>query len=84
MPEHLDGLEDTLACCAAEHSDDDEAVLEDLDPVEDDGWDGSAPLCDGEKQVVFTDGACSYNQDVRYRRAGIGIFWAKSDTRNIS
>ena len=39
-------------------------------------WDGSVELMDRSRVVVFTDGACRNNQDPRFRRAGVGAFWA--------
>lgn len=32
--------------------------------------------------VVFTDGACSHNQDARFRRAGYGAYWADGHDLN--
>ena len=72
MPEHLEGLGNSSIYCELEASDDsssDENIIpEHLD------WHGPAQLWTGEKQVVFTDGAPSHNQDERFRRAGLGIF----------
>eukprot|EP00973_Karenia_brevis_P059471 8280832-Karenia_brevis.AAC.1 len=34
--------------------------------------------------VVFTDGACSSNQDPRLRRAGFGAFWSVNHPCNVS
>ncbi|CAE8633519.1 unnamed protein product [Polarella glacialis] len=36
------------------------------------------------KIVVFTDGACSNNQDDRFRRAGYGAYWADGHALNFS
>jgi len=37
-----------------------------------------------EKQVIWTDGAASHNQDLRFRRAGSGIFYGEGHTMNLS
>ncbi len=34
--------------------------------------------------MVFTDGACRNNQDVRFRRAGYGAYWADGHHFNVS
>ncbi|CAE8632175.1 unnamed protein product [Polarella glacialis] len=34
--------------------------------------------------VVFTDGACSNNQDDRFRKAGYGAYWADGHALNFS
>ena len=34
--------------------------------------------------VVYTDGACTHNQDNRLRRAGCGAFWCLDHSLNIS
>ena len=34
--------------------------------------------------VVYTDGACTNNQDERFRRARVGIPWCEDDGRNRS
>ena len=34
--------------------------------------------------VVYTDGACRNNQDPRFRRAGVGAFWARGHSANVS
>ena len=43
----------------------------------------AAPTVEG-KVVVYTDGACTNNQNCRFRRAGVGIFWCNEDDRNVS
>ena len=45
---------------------------------------GTTPRIKDGRQVVYTDGACTNNQDDRYRRAGFGVFWSDGDTRNMS
>jgi ribonuclease HI len=37
-----------------------------------------------EKQVIWTDGAASHNQDHRFRRAGSGIFYGEAHHMNLS
>ena len=37
-----------------------------------------------DKQVVWTDGACTHNQDPRFRRAGSGIYYNENDAMNWS
>eukprot|EP00973_Karenia_brevis_P031867 4397091-Karenia_brevis.AAC.1 len=34
--------------------------------------------------MVFTDGACSNNQDARFRRAGVGVYWNDNHALNCS
>eukprot|EP00660_Eupelagonema_oceanica_P017647 gene17646-8820_t len=34
--------------------------------------------------VVFTDGACTDNQDGRFRRAGYGVFWGFRHPGNVA
>eukprot|EP00973_Karenia_brevis_P070409 9787509-Karenia_brevis.AAC.1 len=34
--------------------------------------------------VVYTDGACRDNQYQKLRRAGVGVFWARNHSMNIS
>eukprot|EP00664_Eupelagonemidae_sp_cell27_P004645 gene4645-602_t len=53
-------------------------------PADDDVRDarGEAHL-DGY-MIVFTDGACTDNQDSRFRRAGSGAFWGPSHPKNAS
>jgi ribonuclease HI len=36
----------------------------------------------GTPQILWTDGACSHNQDDRFRRAGSGIFYGASQAMN--
>eukprot|EP00973_Karenia_brevis_P067859 9440995-Karenia_brevis.AAC.1 len=36
------------------------------------------------RTVVFTDGACTNNQDDRFRRAGYGAYWADASPLNVS
>ena len=37
-----------------------------------------------EKQIIWTDGAASFNQDHRFRRAGSGIFYSEAHHMNLS
>ena len=46
------------------------------------GW-HTELFCD-EHIVVYTDGACTHNQDQRIRRAGCGAFWSVGHSNNIS
>ena len=39
---------------------------------------------DDGRLVVWTDGACVYNQDNRFRRAGCGVFFSKGNARNLA
>eukprot|EP00973_Karenia_brevis_P087837 12184097-Karenia_brevis.AAC.1 len=41
-------------------------------------------LWHGDMVVVFTDGACRHNQFFKFRRAGVGVFWAVGHVKNIS
>jgi hypothetical protein len=41
---------------------------------------GEPPIAQGWT-VVYTDGACSDNQDAAKARAGVGVWWAKDDPR---
>ena len=47
-------------------------------------WRDVGELCEDGRVVVFTDGACTDNQDVRLRRAGVGCFWGRGHERNIA
>ena len=38
----------------------------------------------GQVQTVWTDGAASYNQDYRFRRAGVGVFYGIQHDMNMS
>eukprot|EP00973_Karenia_brevis_P069000 9591475-Karenia_brevis.AAC.1 len=86
MPVELPGLETTLAYCAADGSDDELCAGEGPEEasVGAEVWSGQGSLWHQGREVVFTDGACSNNQDPRFRRAGVGIFWSRDDTRNVS
>ena len=39
---------------------------------------------DHSVQVIWTDGACSQNQDHRFRRAGSGVYYGPHHLRNWS
>ncbi len=41
------------------------------------------PVPDGA-EIVYTDGACSNNQNQKDARAGVGVYFGKNDQRNIS
>jgi hypothetical protein len=41
---------------------------------------GEPPIAQGWT-VVYTDGACSDNQDAAKARAGVGVWWAEDDPR---
>ena len=61
VPTDLEGLEDSLAHCAAEHSDEDDAEDTDDDSnaeeqLDRNAWHGQQTLWVDGKQVVFTDG----------------------------
>ena len=47
-------------------------------------WDGRGVRMEGDLVVVYTDGACRLNQDARFRRAGVGVFWSHGHRNNIS
>ena len=49
-----------------------------------DRWLRRAEAFSNGRVVVFTDGACTDNQDVRLRRAGVGCFWGRGHERNIA
>eukprot|EP00973_Karenia_brevis_P004001 551258-Karenia_brevis.AAC.1 len=84
MPDALPGLDGTLAY--------ETACYHDARPIEHEQvagrqvlqWTGREPRHKDGKAVVYTDGACSRNQDARFRRAGVGVFWCEGDCRNLS
>eukprot|EP00973_Karenia_brevis_P010311 1396617-Karenia_brevis.AAC.1 len=45
---------------------------------------GECPRYKEGRAVVYTDWACSHNQDIRFRRAGVGVYWCNGDERNVS
>eukprot|EP00973_Karenia_brevis_P060146 8370144-Karenia_brevis.AAC.1 len=40
-------------------------------------------IIDG-RVLIYTDGACRWNQFKRLRKAGVGAFWAEGHAKNIS
>ena len=81
MPSDLPDLTDTLAYAATEIDDDIAGDTSAALPAR--GF-GTTPRCRNGRQVVYTDGACTNNQDDRFRRAGFGLFWCDGDSRNMS
>lgn len=47
-------------------------------------WLGQSSRVKNGRLVVYTDGACIFNQDARLRRAGVGIYCCEGDARNLS
>eukprot|EP00973_Karenia_brevis_P026308 3628384-Karenia_brevis.AAC.1 len=87
MPSNLPQLESTLAYCTVEDTESEDNPNEASQLVEkmsSDCWRGECLLYEDGREVVYTDGACSHNQDSRFRRAGSGIFYCHGDPRNVS
>eukprot|EP00973_Karenia_brevis_P079314 11005868-Karenia_brevis.AAC.1 len=67
MPETLPGLHETLAYATAQFAEDappDKQTASVDDSVH---WSGREPRFKDGRAVVYTDGACSRNQDARFR-----------------
>eukprot|EP00973_Karenia_brevis_P014163 1926326-Karenia_brevis.AAC.1 len=76
MPEQLPDLHSTLAygavVCTESDTDSQEELEGALNLTESEIWAGATSQNYLDREVVYTDGACTNNQDANFRRAGGG------------
>ena len=81
MPEHHPSFEHLLLVSLSRESDEEEEGGMDLHQALDQAW-VEEFIVDG-MVVVYSDGACTCNQDSRFRRAGCGGFRARGHCLNF-